>query len=356
MAGIRRIHLVHFTSQPGGIEILLSRNLSSFPLTDFSIFILRPPIPDGVNVYKDKHVNLTYGSLNNIQAFFYLWKYGYKFRKELFHVFNLGPFFLLALRLAGVRNLIYSIRGTKYWGNSGQKLFKKILWNLGTAKTYNYIANSEYSKSVFLDKINFKASISVLYNPIACNIFYTIPIRNKKEVLKIVYSGRLNKGKGLEKWIDIACRLHNVYENSIYEIYGIGPLMQELKDKIISIGAFKFIVLKGFMEKPAEIYQNADVLLFLSEYESFGNVVVESILCGTPVIASSIPSMKEIFQNYPEFLVDLDENLENNIIEKIRNIDELKIKAREAAIEFRSRFSMEQHIEKLEEIYNSFNE
>ena len=56
-------------------------------------------------------------------------------------------------------------------------------------------------------------------------------------------------------------------------------------------------------------------MMFLSEYELFGNAVVESILCGTPVIASDIPSLREIFRNYPQFLVPADGRMGSDILE-----------------------------------------
>ena len=41
-------------------------------------------------------------------------------------------------------------------------------------------------------------------------------------------------------------------------------------------------------------YSAADVLVVPSLYESFGLVVVESLACGTPVMVSDIPPLREI--------------------------------------------------------------
>ncbi|MFZ2341174.1 MAG: hypothetical protein WAW07_15810, partial [Bacteroidales bacterium] len=76
--------------------------------------------------------------------------------------------------------------------------------------------------------------------------------------------------------------------------------------------------------------------------------------CGTPVIAGDIPAMKEIFEEYPCFVVSLNENTETEIILKLRNIEQLNVKAMQARETFRERFSPEKHFHKLEEIYNSF--
>jgi len=44
----------------------------------------------------------------------------------------------------------------------------------------------------------------------------------------------------------------------------------------------------------ARIYQQADLLIFPSLYESFGLPVLEAMACGTPVVASDIPALAEL--------------------------------------------------------------
>ena len=96
-------------------------------------------------------------------------------------------------------------------------------------------------------------------------------------------------------------------------------------------------------------------MLFISEYESFGNVVVESILCGTPVVVSDIPSFREIFENFPEFLLTSPESLEESVIKKINQLDHLNYLVPKAKEEFSRRFSFEKHINRLKAIYASFS-
>ena len=101
---------------------------------------------------------------------------------------------------------------------------------------------------------------------------------------------------------------------------------------------------------------DADILLFLSEYESFGNVAVESILCGTPVIVSDIPSMREIFIDFPEFLISLDDNLNDAVLHKLDDINKLKELTLKARTQFLNRFSVEAHTTALDRLYKSFND
>jgi glycosyltransferase involved in cell wall biosynthesis len=51
-----------------------------------------------------------------------------------------------------------------------------------------------------------------------------------------------------------------------------------------------------FLERPqlAALYRRASVVLLPSDREGFGLPVVEAMACGTPVIASDIPALREV--------------------------------------------------------------
>ena len=350
------IHLVHFSSSPGGIEILIQDVIRAFPAGTFKVFIIRPPGPEDHNVYFNTDVEINYGKDINLFAICKLWQYAWKNRKDTFHVFNIGPFFLLVLRLTGIRNLIYSVRGTIYWNSNLQKIIRRSFWRIATSGRYRILANSEYSKSVFLKSIKkIKPEVEVLYNPIASSKYAVNRNRVKTNaIIKVIYAGRLITGKNLFRWLDVAQFLHKNIPDINFELYGDGPLKEELEKYAHVIGISGKVKFRGFTSDMASKYQEGDLLIFISEYESFGNVVVESILSGTPVIASDIPSMREIFMNFPQALVPLDENLERNILGKVQQLEILNALIPEMIPEFNIRFSAKNHIEKLRSIYNSF--
>jgi glycosyltransferase involved in cell wall biosynthesis len=160
-------------------------------------------------------------------------------------------------------------------------------------------------------------------------------------------------GKNLVKWIEIAVDLHKRIPQTRFELYGEGSLKDSLQKQIVESGAKEYIQLKGFSKDIEKVYQQADLLLFLSEYESFGNVAVESILCITPVITLPIPSMLEIFNEYPEFLLKDNADLSEQVFLKVKCFDELKKIAISARESFLSRFTLLQHMNSLEEVYSA---
>ena len=345
-----RINLVHYSGNPGGIEILIPVTVRSMKDWQFNCFIIRPPSSLKPDLYYESGIPVTYGDNSNIRAFIKLWQYANKHKNEVFHVFNIGPFFLLVLRLAGVEKVLYSIRGTIYWKNFIQFMVRKFFWKIAIIERYKFIANSDYSRECFINKVYSGHDIIVVYNPLNNE-----RLKNnndlKRDPFKIIYAGRIDNGKNLFRWLDVAAYIHKHLPAYQFELYGTGSLVEKLREYSEQLGLFGCVSFMGFTDDIGAVYRRSGLVIFLSEYESFGNVVVESILSHTPVIASSIPSMKEIFKNYPDFLVNPDENLEVSILNKIGNIDKLTNLTLKAAEEFRERFSLEKHINTLNRLY-----
>lgn len=314
---------------------------------DVSVFVIRPFDGDGKNVYERMPVNVTYGSHSTLIALLKFWSYAIKNKKEIFHLFNTGPFFLWVLKIVGVSKKVYSIHGTVYWKTGFQKMIRKLFWKSGVKTVFT--ANSEYSGNVFTGMVNTKIKPSVLYNPI--DVKKVGIQRERLNELNIIYVGRIVNGKNLYKWIDAANYLLDKKVNAKFELYGSGPLEADLKSRVRELNLENKIVFKGHVERIADAYSNADLVLFLSPKESFGNVAVESILCETPVLVFDIPSMKEIFRNHKEFLIENNHSYCEHIYQKVLGIDELKKQAGRAAWEFRKRFDPNVYIDKLENIY-----
>lgn len=348
------VTFIIWNAKPGGMEKVIKIEVKE--LQDyyaFRIFSLRPTYPQR-NFFKNLNITVKYGSRNNIfmliKLIFFILKID---KNEVFHLCNTGPYILLLMRLCCKNNIIYHIHGTIYWKNGTQKILRKPIWLLGLSKKVKIIANSYTSKNIFRNSIKRNCIIDVVYNPILLPSFNTLK-NNKKKHMKICYVGRLSPEKNLFLWLDIAKYILKNYENTTFHLYGEGLLDSDLKEYAKSLNIEANVFFKGYVEYIEAAYQENDLLLFLSKHESFGNVVVESILSGTPVIATSIPVMKEIFENYTEFLIDPNKDLFDQVINKIEKINELKCLAVKAKKEFKNRFSVGKHIKEIRSIYERF--
>jgi glycosyltransferase involved in cell wall biosynthesis len=347
-----KICLIHLASGPGGIEVLFPVMINNMPERSFNAFVIRKEDSE-TSVYENTAIPIKYGSNWNLVAYFKMFLYAVKNRKNIFHAFNIGPVFLMLLKLGGAKQIIYSIHGTIYWKSKFKKIFLQFFWQKALKGKIVLLANSEHSRNEFLNKINSQVNVGVLYNPMDTQRFSPVKISELNKEILVIYSGRLEKGKNLPKWIEIAAYLHAEMPNTRFELYGEGSLKSALQQQITSLNADNFIYLKGFRKDIENVYRKASLFLFLSEYESFGNVVAESILCGTPVIASPIQSMKEIFRDYPQFILNENEDLNKQVLAKLKQLAELRKLTMCARDSFVSRFSKEKHIHSLQHIYST---
>ena len=265
-----KIILVHYSSSPGGVEVTLAWMIEHLPRYSFSAFIIRPQSPGSSDVFSGIPVEKTFGSFNNISAAVKLFAYAVRNRRSVFHVFNIGPVFLLTLRLAGIKSLIYSIHGTQYWRNGIQRVLLRILWRLSLSSKYIVTANSGFSKKVFLDKVLSGHQIKVLYNPIDSGRFKPAVGRMRSPYPhRIIYCGRLDKEKHPDEWIRTAIAIHKQHPDIVFEIYGDGPERKHLENLITESGTGSRIILNGYTPKPEQVMQEADLLMFLSRSEIF---------------------------------------------------------------------------------------
>ena len=75
-----------------------------------------------------------------------------------------------------------------------------------------------------------------------------------------------------------------------------GPLTREQQRLAERLNVIDSLVQLPFLERPqlAALYRRASVVVLPSDREGFGLPVVEAMACGTPVIASAIPALREV--------------------------------------------------------------
>lgn len=155
-----------------------------------------------------------------------------------------------------------------------------------------------------------------IYNWIDMDIFKKIQRIEEFESGKFYIIGvasKWNESKGLKYFLEIS-----KYLNNDERIILIGKIDR----KIVLPSNISIYGQISNQEVLARYYASADVMLQLSQEETFGKVVAESLACGTPVITTKSTANPELINE--ECGIVLDQLNAENIIDAIRSVKEKK--------------------------------
>ena len=112
----------------------------------------------------------------------------------------------------------------------------------------------------------------------------------------IVSAGRLADAKNWPLLIDALQRLkHSLAFHAL--ILGEGELESDIRQRLERAGLTTDVTLCGFQANPWKFMARGDVFVLTSQYEGFGNVLVEAMACGTPVVATASPGTRAIVES-----------------------------------------------------------
>ncbi len=234
-----------------------------------------------------------------------------------------------------------------YWIHSDPDAVPKgifsRLYNFLYLKTYQncngIITNSKMGARTLEQNFGInKSKIFVVYNGFGLKNIISksnIEITDQRviEILKnptVVVVGRLETVKGHKYLISIFKEVVKEIPNANLILLGEGKLREEFKTLIKHNKLEQNVHLLGFQKNPFQIIKRASVLAFTSLHEGFGNVIVESLACGTPVISSDINNgPREILAPKSDiyFRTTVPEKLESGyLMPSLKELDQNKIK------------------------------
>jgi len=136
-----------------------------------------------------------------------------------------------------------------------------------------------------------REKIDVIYNPIDIDVVQSgaqaPPPHDwfQDDVPVIVSAGRLHPQKDHQTLLRALARLRE-RDRVRAIILGEGPERRRLDEQSRELGISSDTAFPGFVENPYAFMARADVFVLPSPAEAFGNVVVEALACGTPVVAT----------------------------------------------------------------------
>jgi glycosyltransferase involved in cell wall biosynthesis len=110
----------------------------------------------------------------------------------------------------------------------------------------------------------------------------------------VVYAGRLAPQKGLDDLLFALDLLQHVMPDVRTLIVGAGPLRTELEELARMHKLEDKVRFLGHRDDVPRLFSAADVVVLPSLYEGLPNVVLEAMMCGKPVVATSAPGTTEV--------------------------------------------------------------
>lgn len=138
-------------------------------------------------------------------------------------------------------------------------------------------------------------AFEVIHNPVPPRPYPPASALQEAEALwsgpagaRIVTVGSMKKQKNHPLLLRAFARLDRPDARLMFVGDGAG------RDALVSLarelGVADRVVLAGFQSDPTPFYQTADLFALSSDYEGFGNVIVEALACGLPVVSTNCPS------------------------------------------------------------------
>jgi glycosyltransferase involved in cell wall biosynthesis len=104
----------------------------------------------------------------------------------------------------------------------------------------------------------------------------------------VVACGRLRAVKGFSTLLDALALVRKSVPAHLW-VVGEGEQRPHLEKKIERLGLRGCVRLLGFQQNPFKYMAAADLFVLSSHFEGFGNVIVEAMACGVPVVATRCP-------------------------------------------------------------------
>ncbi len=122
------------------------------------------------------------------------------------------------------------------------------------------------------------------------------------EGLLFAYSGKLNRGKGLELLLRVWALYAPAHPQARLVLIGSGAgqhlsCEEELRRFVADRGLEGSVIFTGYVEAVTDYLHASDAFVFPSESEAQGLSVLEALACKIPVIASRIPGIMDMVEN-----------------------------------------------------------
>lgn len=224
--------------------------------------------------------------------------------------FHMGTFLAVLMKLIGrVKYVVRTAHGdhewTRGWNGLVQQAIIRALIFIIFPLWVNMEAGVSRASVQVLDQRwlawILKKKATVIFNSIPEKFSNTLPPSKERyqntEKPVIGCIGRFTDQKGFEYCLTAVPQVVQVLPEAKFWIIGDGELDSFLREKAKALGIEDSVVFWGRREDIQQLFEQMTLFVLPSIYEGLPTVVLESMACGVPVVASNIPGTRDVIQD-----------------------------------------------------------
>lgn len=291
--------------------------------------------------FNENSMNFSYCYLSE-KSIFQLFQFIYQHKNAL-HIFGgiwAEKYFFMALLLLKWLKANYLIYSEAPIPNKKRSVLKRFfLQNCLTPMTRKLLQDAKGCLAVGKSGEDFFKNLGVEENRILpFGYFRNLSLGQKQKIhkntIELIFVGQLIERKGIALLIDAIFALKQHFDNFSLTIIGSGRLETIILEKITYYQLQNHVKLLGTIpadEVPTFI-QKADLLIIPSDFDGWGMVVNEAILCRTPVLVSDACGAASLIKNNQNGFIFQAGNL-HSLLGQLQHFMNLSEKAKTELVE-----------------------
>ena len=113
------------------------------------------------------------------------------------------------------------------------------------------------------------------------------------KTINLIAVARFHPQKGINRLIQAVKYVKEFDINVRLVLIGDGPLMNDLKEQVNNANLSDEIIFLGYQLNPYPYIKLADLFVLSSHYEGYPTIVIESLICTTPVLAMKVAGITD---------------------------------------------------------------
>lgn len=273
-------------------------------------------------------------------------------KKNMFYRFLLGKHYALDAILASIytNNIIHNHKGEKIivvtQGYNAPFVKADLHFSHGTMRGFKVAIEGASAKWHFNQKFEREAAkrakkiiavgnqvkkelqelydteeskVSVLENCVDTDLFFPINKQSSSELTRILFVGRLEYRKGLNKLVQLAKYIED--KNNFKLIIAANndentEMFKKFRNVEVKVGLNR--------QEMNELYNSGDIMFFPSLYEGFGLVTIEALSAGIPVVGNNIAAIGDLYNRGQKGIAILQDDIDKDIDKIVEMAKEFK--------------------------------